>query len=48
MDGAALQERSLRIWEIPESEWLSTDPMPINQMNDRNKDPILIGIDEKD
>jgi hypothetical protein len=46
--GPLYRKRSLRIWEIPESEWLSTDPIPINQMNDRNKDPILIGIDEKD
>ena len=46
--GPLYRKRSLRIWEIPESEWLSTDPIPINQMNDINKDPILIGIDEKD
>ena len=46
--GPLYRKRSLRIWEIPESEWLSTDPIPINQMNDRNKDPILIGIDEKE
>ena len=46
--GPLYRKRSLRIWEIPESEWLSTDPIPINQITGSGNNPILIGIDKKD
>ncbi|MCH2059180.1 MAG: hypothetical protein MK183_01010 [Verrucomicrobiales bacterium] len=42
--GALYRKRSLRIWEIPESEWLSTKPIPEITDGHSSKDPVLLGI----
>ena len=44
--GPLYRKRSLRIWEIPEQEWLSNEQIPINTQKKKVKDPILIGIDK--
>ena len=44
--GPLYRKRSLRIWEIPENEWLSPDPIPINENNKKIKSPTLLGIDK--
>ena len=42
--GALYRKRSLRIWEIPESEWLS--PLPIPEIPDgkSSNNRVLLGI----
>ncbi len=42
--GALYRKRSLRIWEIPESEWLSPNLIPEITGNESSKDPVLLGI----
>ena len=42
--GALYRKRSLRIWEIPEREWLSRDPVPTNSGENPTDDPTLLGI----
>jgi hypothetical protein len=44
--GPLYRKRSLRIWEIPEKEWLSSDPIPINEKKNEIKNPTLLGIDK--
>lgn len=48
--GALYRKRSLRIWEIPEREWLSTEPIPVVEGGQATDDPKLLGIEayEKD
>ena len=42
--GALYRKRSLRIWEIPESEWLSPNMIPEITGKQSSKDPVLLGI----
>jgi YHS domain-containing protein len=42
--GALYRKRSLRIWEIPESEWLSHEPIPEILKGESSSDPVLLGI----
>ncbi len=42
--GALYRKRSLRIWEIPESEWLSHEPIPEILEGKSSSDPVLLGI----
>lgn len=42
--GPLYRKRSLRIWEIPENEWLSSIPIPENQSKIPIKNPTLLGI----
>ena len=42
--GPLYRKRSLRIWEIPEEEWLSHKPIPENQSKKIIKDTALLGI----
>ena len=42
--GALYRKRSLRIWEIPESEWLSPYPIPEIPDGKSSGDPVLLGI----
>ena len=42
--GPLYRKRSLRIWEIPESEWLSHKPIPENQSKIKIRDTTLLGI----
>ena len=42
--GPLYRKRSLRIWEIPEHEWLSHRPIPENQSKNEIKDTTLLGI----
>ena len=44
--GPLYRKRSLRIWEIPEKEWLSSDPIPINEKKNEINNPTLLGIDK--
>ncbi|MFP6873616.1 MAG: hypothetical protein VCA55_08900, partial [Verrucomicrobiales bacterium] len=42
--GALYRKRSLRIWEIPETEWLSHEPIPEITEGKSSSDPVLLGI----
>ncbi len=42
--GPLYRKRSLRIWEIPETEWLSSMPIPENQSKIPIKNSTLLGI----
>jgi len=42
--GPLYRKRSLRIWEIPEEEWLSHKPIPENKSKKIIKDTALLGI----
>ena len=42
--GPLYRKRSLRIWEIPENEWLSPIPIPENQSKTPVRDSTLLGI----
>ena len=42
--GPLYRKRSLRIWEIPEHEWLTHKPIPENQSKTTIKDTTLLGI----
>lgn len=42
--GALYRKRSLRIWEIPEAEWLTTKPIPEIIDGQSSSDPVLLGI----
>jgi len=44
--GALYRKRSLRIWEIPESEWLSPSMIPEIAGKQSSKDPVLLGIQD--
>jgi hypothetical protein len=43
--GATYRNRSLRIWEIPQEEWLSTEPIPMIEGENLTTDPKLLGIE---
>jgi hypothetical protein len=43
--GALYRKRSLRIWEIPGREWLSTEPIPVVEGAQSTTDPKLLGIE---
>ena len=42
--GALYRKRSLRIWEIPEAQWLSTNPIPEIKDGESSSDSVLLGI----
>ena len=43
--GATYRNRVLRIWEIPQREWLSTEPIPVIEGENLTTDPKLLGIE---
>ena len=43
--GATYRNRALRIWEIPQHEWLGTEPIPVIEGENLTKDPKLLGIE---
>ena len=43
--GSTYRNRSLRIWEIPQHEWLSTEPIPVIDGANTTTDPKLLGIE---
>ena len=43
--GATYRNRALRIWEIPQNEWLSTEPIPVIEGENLTTDPKLLGIE---
>lgn len=43
--GATYRNRALRIWEIPQREWLSTEPIPVVEGENLTTDPKLLGIE---
>jgi YHS domain-containing protein len=42
--GSLYRSRILRIWQIPEREWLSTDPIPVIEGEHLTEDPEILGI----
>ena len=43
--GATYRNRALRIWEIPQNEWLSTEAIPVIEGENLTTDPKLLGIE---
>ncbi len=43
--GATYRNRALRIWEIPQHEWLSTEAIPVIEGTNLTTDPKLLGIE---
>lgn len=42
--GALYRSRIVPIWHIPESEWLSSDPIPVIEGGHNTRDPKILGI----
>jgi len=43
--GSTYRNRVLRIWEIPQREWLSSEPIPLIDGENLTTDPKLLGIE---